>query len=216
MGMALFAQGGVAVGLSIMASQNLQHIHIEGGMSLGDMIIFTVTATTLCVQLIGPAFTKLAIQRAGEIGRNITEEDIMAELTVADVTDTSIVPLREGTPLDVVVQHFSEQDTLVYPVVSKSGKIRGVLTFEMLKEVLADRDTWQWLVVGDVMQPVRERLYAEMSLSEAIQEMRTMQVEALPVLRSPENDELLGILDLRQARRKVSAELVRRQTTAPA
>jgi CIC family chloride channel protein len=214
MGMALFAQGGVAVGLSIMASQNLQHIHVAGGMSLGDMIIFTVTATTLCVQLIGPAFTKLAIQRAGEIGRNITEEDVMSELVVADVANTSIVPLKEATPLDVVVQHFSEQDTLVYPVVSESGKIRGVLTFEMLKDLLADRDTWQWLVVGDVMQPLKERLYAQENLAEAFQEMRNMQVETLPVIKSPEDEKLIGILDLREARQKVGAELVQRQTAS--
>ena len=214
MGMALFAQGGVAVGLSIMASQNLQHIHVAGGMSLGDMIIFTVTATTLCVQLIGPAFTKLAIQRAGEIGRNITEEDVMSELVVADVANTSIVPLKEATPLDVVVQHFSEQDTLVYPVVSESGKIRGVLTFEMLKDLLADRDTWQWLVVGDVMQPLKERLYAQANLAEAFQEMRNMQIETLPVIKSPEDEKLIGILDLREARQKVGAELVQRQTAS--
>ncbi|HSR87609.1 MAG TPA: cation:proton antiporter, partial [Pontiella sp.] len=161
MGMALFAQGGVAVGLSIVASQNLQHIQVVDGMSLGDMIIFTVTATTLCVQLIGPAFAKLAITKAGEIGRNVTEEDVMAELTVSNVVDTDIVPLKEGTPLAEVVQNFAEQDTLVYPVVAADGTIAGVLTFEMLKEVLMDRDTWLWLVVGDVMQPLRDRLLGE-------------------------------------------------------
>jgi Kef-type K+ transport system membrane component KefB/CBS domain-containing protein len=212
MGMALFAQGGVAVGLSIVASQNLQHIEVVEGMSLGDMIIFTVTATTLCVQLIGPAFAKLAIKKAGEIGRNVTEEDVMAELKVSDVVDTGIVPLKEGTPLAEVVQHFSEQDTLVYPVVDREEKIAGVLTFDMLKEVLMDRDTWLWLVVGDVMQPLHERLLGEMNLAEALQDMHALQSEMLPVIESAESGKLLGVLDQRAARRKVSAELVRRQT----
>ncbi len=214
MGMALFAQGGVAVGLSIVASQNLQHIQVVEGMSLGDMIIFTVTATTLCVQLIGPAFAKLAIKKAGEIGRNVTEEDVMAELKVSDVVDTGIVPLQEGTPLAEVVQHFAEQDTLVYPVVTGEGTIVGVLTFDMLKEVLIDRDTWLWLVVGDVMQPLHDRLLANMNLAEALRELHDTQVEALPVIESEESGKLLGILDQRAARRKVGAELVRRQTAA--
>jgi Kef-type K+ transport system membrane component KefB len=212
MGMALFAQGGVAVGLSIVASHNLQHILVVDGMSLGDMIIFTITATTLCVQLIGPAFAKLSIKKAGEIGRNVTEEDVMSELNVADVVDTGIVPLREGTPLETVVQHFAEQETFVYPVVSTDGKTIGVLTFEMLKELLTDRDTWQWLVVGDVMQPLRHRLSSEMNLAEALEEMRNNQVEALPVVESVENQKLLGVLDQRAALRHVGAELVRRQT----
>jgi Kef-type K+ transport system membrane component KefB len=214
MGMALFAQGGVAVGLSIVASHNLQHIQVVEGMTLGDMIIFTVTATTLCVQLIGPAFARLAIRKAGEIGRNVTEEDVMAELDVADVVDTGIVPLNEGTPLNTVVQHFAEQDTFVYPVVSGSGKIIGVLTFEMLKELLVDHDTWKWLVVGDVMQPVRHRLSSKMNLAEALQDMRNNQAEALPVVDCDENEQLIGVLDQRAALRCVGAELVRRQTAA--
>jgi len=212
MGMTLFAQGGVAVGLSIVASQNLQHIHVADGMSLGDMIIFTVTATTLCVQLIGPAFVKLAIKKSGEIGRNVTEEDVMTEWTVREVVNTEIVPLKEGTPLDIVVRDFAEQDAFVYPVVSEDGTIIGVLTFDMLKELLIDRDSWQWLLVGDVMQPVQEHLLAETKLSEAMAEMQNMQAEALPVIESKESGKLLGVLDLRAARRTVGAELVRRQT----
>ena len=196
----------------IPSSHHLQHIQIVDGMSLGDMIIFTVTATTLCVQLIGPAFAKLAIKKAGEIGRNVTEEDVMAELKVADVVVTGVVPLLEATPLEAVVQSFAEQDTFVYPVVSDEGKIIGVLTFDLLKELLTDRDTWRWLVVGDVMQPAQERLFGGMSLSEAILDMQNMQAEALPVIESQESGRLLGVLDLREARRTIGAELVRRQT----
>lgn len=212
MGLALFAQGGVAVGLSIMASQNLQHIQVVEGMSLGDMIIVTITATTLCVQLIGPAFAKMAIKKAGEIGRNVTEEDVMAELKVSDVVDTGIVPLKEGTPLAEVAKNFAEQDTLVYPVVDSTGTIAGVLTFDMLKEVLMDRDTWLWLVVGDVMQPLHDRLLGETNLAEALQDMHALQTEMLPVIESADSGKLLGVLDQRAAHRKVSAELVRRQT----
>ena len=213
MGMALFAQGGVAVGLSIVASHNLQHIMVTDTLSLGDMIIFTVTATTLCVQLIGPYFARLSIRKAGEIGRNVTEEDVMAELNVSDVVDTEVVPLNEGTPLETVVQHFAEQDTFVYPVVSSDAKIIGVLTFDMLKELLTDRDTWQWLVVGDVMQPLRHRLSSSMNLGEALREMQNNQMEALPVVDG-QTDKLVGVLDQRAARRSIGAELMRRKTVA--
>ncbi|MDD5728849.1 MAG: cation:proton antiporter, partial [Victivallales bacterium] len=43
LGLGLFAQGGVAIGLSIMAAEQLSTITITPGMSLGDMIIFAVT-----------------------------------------------------------------------------------------------------------------------------------------------------------------------------
>ncbi|MDZ8118010.1 cation:proton antiporter [Pontiella agarivorans] len=212
LGMAIFAQGGVAVGLSIVASNNLQHIEILEGLNLGDMIIFTVTATTLCVQLIGPVFARMAVKKAGEIGCNVTEEDVMAEMIVDDVVDKNIVPLYEGTPLETVVQHFADQDTFVYPVVSNDGKIIGVLTFENLKELLNERDTWQWLLVGDVMQPARHKLLSTMNLAEALKEMGNNQVESLPVIESQASGKLLGVLDIRAARRSVNAELVKRRT----
>ena len=88
----------------------------------------------------------------------------------------------------------------------------GVLTFEMLKELLTERDTWQWLVVRDVMQPLRHKLVSTTNLGEALRDMGNNQIEALPVIENEENQKLLGVLDQRAARRGVGAELVRRRT----
>ena len=212
LGMAIFAQGGVAVGLSIVASHNLQHIQVIEGMTLGDMIIFTVTATTLCVQLIGPAFAKLAVIKAGETGRNITESDVMAEFTVGSVLDTGIHPLKEATRISEVVHNFSEQDTFVYPVINDDGGISGIVTFDMIKELLNKPDTWQWLLARDIMQPVKEQLTEGMNLEEAIQTLQNIQTDALPVVETLENNRLKGVLDIRTARHKIRAEMMRRKT----
>lgn len=214
MGLSLFAQGGVAVGLSIMASQHLQGIQITETMSLGDMIIFTVTATTLVVQLIGPSCTKLAVRLAGEIDRNITEEDVMAEMCVGDAMNPDVQPIPEDMPLTLVLQQFSQHDALVYPVVSTEGTILGVLTFDSLKELLADADSWQWLVAGDVMEPVKDRTTVLMKLSDVLDDMKLAQIEAMPVLAGDGTEKTDGILDLRYARRRVREELIRRTTAA--
>ncbi len=214
MGLSLFAQGGVAVGLSIMASQHLQGIQVTDSMSLGDMIIFTVTATTLVVQLIGPPCTKLAVRLAGEIDRNITEEDIIAELSVGDVMNPDVKPIPEDLPLAVVLKRFTDNDTLVYPVVSTEGRILGVLTFESLKELLGDAASWQWLVASDVMQPVEEKTTEPSKLADVLDDMNRMQAEALPVTRGDGTDSAVGVLDLRYARRRIREELIRRTTVA--
>lgn len=210
MGLSLFAQGGVAVGLSIMASQHLQGIQVTKTMSLGDMIIFAVTATTLIVQLIGPSCTKLAVRLAGEIDRNITEEDVIAEMSVGDAMDLEIEPIPEDLPLAAVLQQFSLRDALVYPVISTEGKIQGVLTFDSLKELLGDTDSWKWLVAGDVMEPVKERTTVLMKLSDVLDDMKRAQLEAMPVMRDDVSEEVAGILDVRYARRRIREELIRR------
>ncbi|MDK2858526.1 MAG: hypothetical protein PWQ29_1435 [Verrucomicrobiota bacterium] len=214
MGLSLFAQGGVAVGLSIMASQHLQGILITESMSLGDMIIFTVTATTLVVQLIGPSCTKMAVKLAKETGRNVTEEDVIAELTVGDVMNPDVKPIPENLPLTAVLTQFTQSDTLVYPVISMEGKITGVLTFDSLKELLGDSDNWQWLVAGDVMEPVTEHATLQMKLSQVLEDMNRMQAESLPVTRDDDTEKAVGVIDIRYARRRIREELIRRTTAA--
>ena len=212
MGLSLFAQGGVAVGLSIVASQHLQHIQITAGMSMGDMIIFTVTATTLIVQLIGPPCAKLAVRLAGEIDRNITEEDVVADLTVADVINPEVKAIPEDLPLSVVLRLFTDSDALVFPVTSSDDKIVGVLTFESLKVLLGDSDNWQWLVASDIMEAVDEKTTLQAGLPDVLEDMNRMQLEALPVITDGESGQAAGVLDLRFARRRIREELIRRTT----
>jgi Kef-type K+ transport system membrane component KefB len=214
MGFALFAQGGVAVGLSIMASQHLNGIDVTETMTLGDMIVATVTATTLVVQLIGPLCTRYAVRCAGEVDRNITEEDVIAELTVGDVMSPDVHPIPEDMPLTMVIKLFTDNDALVYPVISTEGRILGVLTFDSLKELLGDADSWQWLVASDVMQPVDEKTNQPSKLAEVLDDMDRMQVEALPVTRGDGTDSAVGVLDLRYARRRIREELIRRTSAA--
>ena len=214
MGFSLFAQGGVAVGLSIMASQHLNEIAVTETMMLGDMIVFTVTATTLVVQLIGPACTRYAVRAAGEIDKNITEEDVIAELIVGDVMNPDVQPIPEDLPLSVVLKRFTDNDALVYPVVSLEGKIIGVLTFDSLKELLGDSASWQWLVASDVMEPVDEKTTQPSKLTEVLEDMSRMQVEALPVTRGDGTDSAVGVLDLRYARRRIREELIARTSVS--
>jgi CBS domain-containing protein len=120
--------------------------------------------------------------------------------------------IPEDMPLSLVVQQFAQRDALVYPVVSTGGTIQGVLTFDSLKELLADHDNWAWLVAGDVMEPVKERASALSKLSDALDEMNRAQIEAVPVLAGDGSGKTEGVLDARYARRRIREELIRRTT----
>jgi len=221
LGLGLFAQGGVAVGLSIMASQHLGHIPVADDLALGQVIIFGITATTLIVQIIGPPMVKLAVHLAGERGRDVREEDVIASWTVRDAMGKDITPIPECEPLSKVFQTFSESEHLVYPVVDRDGQLVGVLTLEGVKEVLADRDTWEWLLAVDVMMSVPETTRPETPLKDALDTMSRLGVDVMPVVEGTDGQRPVGVLDARAARRLVAAELLRRQqasstTSAPA
>jgi Kef-type K+ transport system membrane component KefB len=70
LGLALFSQAGVAIGLAISVYEEFAHLG-DAGRQVGILVVSLITATTFVVQLIGPPFVKYAITKAGEIGRNV-------------------------------------------------------------------------------------------------------------------------------------------------
>ncbi len=68
LGLALLSQAGVAIGLALGCQPRFCELGPEGE-ALGALILNVITATTLIVQIIGPIGVKLAITRAGEVGK---------------------------------------------------------------------------------------------------------------------------------------------------
>ncbi len=211
LGMGIFAQGGVAVGLAIMASRHLSDIPVTESLNLGEVVVFCITATTLIVQLVGPTLTKLAVKLAGEIGRNVTEEDVVATLRVRDVMKTDVRTIGESQPLSQVIPQFVQDDYMVYPVVDKSFRIAGMISIEGLKAALVDQDMWSWLVVSDVMTPAEDVALPDAGLQETIAQMRSINIEQMPVVDEPSRGRPVGMLEMRHIRKFLAEEVLKRQ-----
>jgi Kef-type K+ transport system membrane component KefB/predicted transcriptional regulator len=203
-GVGILAQGGVAIGLSIMASHHLGNIQITDTMSLGEMVVSAVTATTFIVQIIGPAMVKISIRLAGENDRNITEEDMMEELTVGQAAIRSIEPLHVTDRIASVVQRFSLGDCLAYPVINAEKKLVGMMTLSHLKDILLDSDCWEWMVVQDILVPGTEVINETASLKKAMTVLEESGIEQLVVVDADEVP--TGMLDARQIRKAVEQE----------
>ncbi|MDX9703585.1 MAG: cation:proton antiporter [Candidatus Auribacterota bacterium] len=210
-GIGLFAQGGVSIGLSIMASQHLTGVMLTDTLSLGDMIVYCVTATTMIIQLAGPSMVKLSVSLAGEIGRNVTEEDVIATMTVADVMETPVVPIKTSATINEAVKIFSEQDYLVHPVVNETGKAVGTLSLENLKEIVADQDFWKWMLVDDVLPQSKDFILAGTPLCEALEVMADKEMDEVPVVENIQSGIPVGILDMRSMKKRIKQEVVERQ-----
>ena len=65
LGSALLPQAGVAIGLAIEASHSLRFMGPEGA-KLATLIMNVITATVFIFEIVGPAFVKMAIFKAGE------------------------------------------------------------------------------------------------------------------------------------------------------
>jgi sorbitol-specific phosphotransferase system component IIBC len=84
LGLCLFSQAGVAIGLAMVIYHNFSLLGPQG-REVGLLIINIITATTFVVQLIGPPCVKFAVTKADEVWRNITEEDIVESYRVGEL-----------------------------------------------------------------------------------------------------------------------------------
>ncbi|HDZ69221.1 MAG TPA: CBS domain-containing protein [Phycisphaerales bacterium] len=208
LGLCLFAQGGVAIGLSIMASQRFDN-------RISSMVILVVATTTFIVQLIGPIFVKSGVKKAGEIGMNVTEEDLIKTYTVKDVMDAAPTSIAQDLPLQQILEVFSTSDSVYYPVIDSQSRIVGIITIAGIKEMFASQKIAGWLLACDVAEPVLDKTMPNKPLEEAMEHMSRYDLENMPVVASDDNnDELVGVLDYRMVNRKISAEVLHRRKVA--
>lgn len=195
----LFSQAGVAIGLSILAAQRFH-------TSIGDSIVIVITTTTFFVQIIGPPAVKWAAKKAGEIGLNITEEDLIRNSRVKDVMNEEVPVLKENVPLTEVLRTFGETSYFHFPVVDDEGKLIGVVTIETLKNSCLDPELGAILIAQDMMEPAKATVSPDTPLSEIRNLFEKYNVDYLPVVDG--ENKVVGMLEEHALNKIISDKII--------
>ncbi len=209
LGICLLPQAGVAIGLAILSSQLFS-------ADFGKTVIVVVMTETFIIELLGPILVKVGVKKAGEVGMNVTEEDLIKTYTVADVMDTSPTTITQDLPLQQILGVFSSSESVYYPVIDGQSRLTGIITIPDIKEMFANQDVAGWLLACDVAEPVRDKTTPDKPLEEVIEQMRRYHLENVPVVAGKDSDELVGVLDYSKVLRKISAEVLHKREMADA
>ncbi len=210
-GYGLLAQGGVAIGLAIVAGQSLQGIKVTDTLNLGDCIIAVITVTTIFVQLLGPVMTKLAIKSSNEIGKNITEEDVMNLMSLEDIIIKESDPFDQSDNVGSVIEKFSEDENSMKTVLDKDGNLVGVISFYALRDALPNRTMWKWLLASDIMTTEYETVNPNISVNDVIHLMQdTNQIALLVIDETAGEKGVKGIIEMDKAKKIINQELIKR------
>ncbi|MHC4075000.1 MAG: cation:proton antiporter domain-containing protein [Planctomycetota bacterium] len=207
LGFCLQSQAGVAIGLAILASQQFN-------ANLGHTIIMIVATADFIMEIAGPMLVKFGVKKAGEVGLNITEEDLIKSYTVKDIMDTKPTRIAYDLPLPQILETFSSSENLYYQVVDKNSEIVGIITIAGIKEMFANKDVAAWLLACDVAEPVRDKTTPDELLEDVMEYMQRYSLENIPVVAGKEDNRLVGVLDKAKAMRKISAEVLHRRREA--
>ncbi len=207
-GLGLFSQGGVAIGLSIMAGHHLDSIIVVEGISLGDTIISVVAMTTFLVQIIGPAMVKIAAHRSGEVGKNINEEDLMAQKEIVDYVKVESQTASPEMPATQLMTIFSSVTGNFIPVVDEQKRLQGIIGMPELRAILGDTTLLPWLLASDIMQLDYPAITENCSITKGMELSDQVQQDELPVII---DDIYCGIFDRRDITQQIRSELIKNQ-----
>lgn len=190
----LLSQAGVAIGLSIAAGNDFPD-------SIGPQIMLIITATTFIVQILGPICVKYGVSKAGEVGLNVTVEDIMKTAKVAEVevlgtkicSKDSYTIVDETLTVGEIIGSFSKHENTNYEVRGSDGKIVGQISLEHLKEAMAIGEMGEFMLAMDIMDSPKTFCSPEMTLPEAYQLFVDFDTEAICIADS--ENKPLGILE---------------------
>jgi len=203
LGFCLFSQAGVAIGLAIFATHRFPY-------ATAQSIILVVTATTFLVQIIGPPSVRFAVIRAGEVGKDVTEEDLLASYRVGEIMDSKPAVFKRDTTLKQVLQTAAESEFLYYPVVDEASHPIGIISFLEIKKLFMTAGLESLVLACDLMTDIHAETVPEARLAEALEKMKDVEVEALPVVSADKDHHLVGMIEQRRIRQVLSREIIRR------
>ena len=160
-----------------------------------------ITATTFIVQLIGPICVKQGVTKAGEVGLNVTVDDIRKNAKVRDVmwgndyicNYDSLSIVSETARLDSILDLFSRHNNLNYAVKNEDGKLSGVISVEHLKEVMQIGELANSMLAIDVMDRASVTCSPDDLLPNIYIMCDDFDLEAIPIV--DENGTPMGILE---------------------
>jgi len=201
----LLSQAGVAIGLSIVAGQTFKG-------SVGDVIIMVVTTTTFVVQIAGPPFVKYAVTKAGEVGLNITEEDLIKQSKARDIADRTIPSISETDSITKILKLFSERDNFYYPVVDKNEKLIGIVSIDHLKDTFIASEFSDYLLAFDIMEPVVVTCREDTEAVIVRNDLKKFDIQSIPMV--DETGKVLGMIENRGLQQLFSRRIIELQSKA--
>ncbi|MGI4735000.1 MAG: chloride channel protein [Janthinobacterium lividum] len=155
---------------------------ITGGYALFVPLMLVTSFSYLITKRFEPysVYTRKLTLKGVDVYAN-RDSDLLSRLDMHRLIDIDFVPLRPGATLGELVDVFRHAHRDVFPVVSKSGLLRGIITLDMVRDTLFDDTHYTTTKVRDLMQPPPGLVAPTDSAEHALALLERTTTPALPV-----------------------------------
>jgi CIC family chloride channel protein len=155
---------------------------ITGGYALFVPLMLVTSFSYLITKHFEPysVYTRKLTLKGVDVYAN-RDSDLLSRLDLHRLIDTGFIPLRPGATLGELVEVFRHAHRNVFPVVSKSGLLRGIITLDMVRDTLFDGEHYTTTKVRELMQPAPALIAPTDSAEHALELLERTDAPALPV-----------------------------------
>jgi Kef-type K+ transport system membrane component KefB len=207
LGLALSSQAGVAIGLAIAIYQSFSKLGPEGEM-VGSYVLSVITATTFIVQMIGPPLVKLSLDKAGEIGKNVTEEDILEDYKVKDLMVTNPETIPESASYMNVINILKNSSNVFFPVVDNKNEFHGIIQLDQIRHILFEEDLSSFIMAADMASSNASMITPDATLKTAKEIFEFEEYDYVTVVEDKETKKLIGVVPKRKLRKFIKRKLL--------
>ena len=156
---------------------------ITGGYALFVPLMLVTSFSYLITKHFEPysVYTRKLTLKGVDVYAN-RDSDLLSRLDLHRLIDTEFVPLRPSATLGELVDVFRHAHRNVFPVVSKSGLLRGIITLDMVRDTLFDGAHYTTTKVRELMQPAPALISPTDSVEHALELLEHTATPALPVV----------------------------------
>ncbi|MVN78742.1 CBS domain-containing protein [Hymenobacter sp. HMF4947] len=155
---------------------------ITGGYALFVPLMFVTSFSYLITKHFEPysVYTRKLTLKGVDVYAN-RDRDLLSRLDPHRLLDTEFVPLPPSATLGELVDIFRHATRNVFPVVSKSGELRGIITLDMVRDTLFDGAHYTTTKVSELMRPALAIVGPEDSVEHTLDLLERTGTQALPV-----------------------------------
>jgi len=139
------------------------------------------------------------------------EAAVMQSIRVGAVITEDVDFISEGANVDQLLAIFSmAQGGFYFPVVDATGRMTGVVSLQDVKSILHDEELRLSATVGNICARKVVVLTPDDTLSDAMRIFDSRGIEEIPVVESPDDRWVVGMLKRRDAIAAYNREIVKR------
>lgn len=122
------------------------------------------------------------LQKAGDLLHGDKDKQVLHDLDLGRFIEKDILPITAGSSLGDLVELIARCRRNIFPVLDAQGQLKGVILLDNIRQVMFERDKYDFVVVDDLMQRPPAEVAQGSSMEEVMELFDRTEAWNLPVV----------------------------------